>query len=102
MTHRRRHASVVFAVLAIALVSAQQAQGVLRIKVTLAEPAQPATPVQRHMLLVSDNPPSAAPRAISTDAQGAAELTLPPGSYIVESDHPVAFGGRAYQWTQVI
>ena len=97
-----RHASLALALLAVAAVSAQPAQGVLRIRVTLADATQPSTPVQRHMLLVSDNPPSAAPRQIVTAADGTVVLTLRPGSYIVESDRPVAFGGRAYQWTQVV
>ena len=97
-----RHASVALALLAVAAVSAQPEQGVLRIRVTLADAAQASTPVQRHMLLVSDNPPSAEPRQIVTAADGTVVLTLRPGSYIVESDRPVAFGGRAYQWTQVV
>jgi S1-C subfamily serine protease len=96
-----RHASAALALLAVAVVSAQPEQGVLRIKITLADATQ-STPVQRHMLLVSDNPPSAAPRQIVTAADGTFVLTLRPGSYIVESDRPVAFGGRAYQWTQVV
>jgi S1-C subfamily serine protease len=83
-------------------VSAQPEQGVLRIKVTLANDAQVATPVRRHALLISDNPPSAAPRQIFTAADGTAVLMLRPGSYIVESDRPVSFGGRAYVWTQVV
>ncbi len=97
-----RHASVALALLAVAAVSAQSEQGVLRIKITLANDAQVATPVQRHALLVSDNPPSAEPRRIFTAADGTVVLTLRPGSYLVESDRPVAFGGRAYQWTQEI
>jgi S1-C subfamily serine protease len=97
-----RHASAALALLAVAVVSAQPAQGVLRIKITLVDATQASTPVQRHMLLVSDNPPSAAPRQIVTAADGTFVLTLRPGSYIVESDRPVAFGGRAYQWTQVV
>ena len=97
-----RHASVALALLAVAAVSAQPGQGVLRIKVTLANDAQVPTPVQRHALLVSDNPPSAEPRQIFTAADGTVVLTLRPGSYIVESDRPVSFGGRAYQWTQVV
>jgi S1-C subfamily serine protease len=90
------------ALLAVAAVSAQPAQGVLRITVTLANDAQVPTPVQRHRLFVSDNPPSAEPRAIMTAADGTVLLSLRPGSYIVESDRPVVFGGRAYQWTQVV
>ena len=97
-----RPASVALALLAVVAVSAQPGQGTLRIKVTLADAAQPPTPVQRHMLLVSDNPPSAAPRQIVTAADGTFVLTLRPGSYTVESDRPVVFGGRAYQWTQVV
>jgi trypsin-like peptidase len=97
-----RHTSVTLAFLAVVAVSAQAGQGTLRIKVTLADTMQAPTPVQRHTLLVSDNPPSAEPRAIVTAADGTVILTLQPGSYIVESDRPVVFGGRAYQWTQVV
>jgi S1-C subfamily serine protease len=97
-----RHASVALALLAVAAVSAQPEQGVLRIKVTLANDAQLPTPVQRHALLISDSPPSAEPRQIFTAADGTVVLSLRPGSYIVESDRPVSFGGRAYFWTQVV
>ena len=99
---RMRHASVALALLAVAAVSAQPEQGTLRIKVTLADAAQAPTPVQRHALLLSDEPPSAEPRQIFTAADGTVVLTLRPGSYVVESDRPVAFGGRAYQWRQVV
>src|SRR5688572_6998479 len=99
--HLMRPASVALALLAVVAVSAQPGQGTLRIKVTLADAAQAPTPV-RHTLLVSDNPPSAEPRQIITAADGTFVLTLRPGSYIVESDRPVVFGGRAYQWTQVV
>ena len=97
-----RPASVALALLAVVAVSAQPERGTLRIKVTLADAAQAPTPVQRHALLISDNPPSAEPRQIFTAADGTVVLTLRPGSYIVESDRPVVFGGRAYQWTQVV
>ena len=88
--------------LAVVAVSAQPERGTLRIKVTLADAAQATRPVQRHPLLVSDNPPSAEPRQIVTAADGTVVLTLRPGSYIVESDRPVVSGGRVYQWTQVV
>ena len=93
---------MVLGLLAVVAVSAQPERGTLRVKVTLADAAQAPTPVQRHALLISDNPPSAAPRQIVTGADGTVVLTLRPGSYIVESDRPVAFAGRAYQWTQVV
>jgi hypothetical protein len=68
----------------------------------LKDTTQTSTPVRRHVLLVSDEPPSAAPRAIPTAADGTAVITLRPGSYIIESDQPATFGGRAYQWRQQV
>src|SRR5262245_11026730 len=97
-----RHVSTALALLAVAVVSAQPEQGVLRIKITVADANRASTPVQRHALLVSDNPPSAEPRQILTAADGTAVLRLRPGSYIVESDRPVVIGGRGYQWMQVV
>jgi hypothetical protein len=58
--------------------------------------------VQRHALLLSDEPQSAEPRQIFTAADGTVVLTLRPGSYVVESDRPVVFAGRAYQWRQEV
>ena len=97
-----RLASAALALLAVAVVSAQPTHGVLRITITLTDAAQTATPVRRHVLLISDEPPSAAPRAIPTAADGTVVVSLRPGSYIIESDQPVTFGGRAYQWRQEI
>ena len=88
----------------LVLVSASAADAqplsVLRIKVVVIDSERTATPVVRHVLLVSDNPPSAPPRAIVTAADGTATVRLRPGNYTVESERPVAFQGRAYQWTQ--
>ncbi|HUP40568.1 MAG TPA: hypothetical protein VM115_10645, partial [Vicinamibacterales bacterium] len=97
-----RPASVLNVFLAVAALSAQPAQGVLRITVTLASDTQPVTPIRRHALLVSDEPPTAEPRQIFTGADGIAMVRLRPGSYIVESDTPVAFDGRAYVWRQEV
>ena len=77
-----------------------QALGVLHIKVVVTDSGGTATPVARHVLLVSDNPPSAPPRAIVTARDGTADVRLRPGNYTVESERPVAFQGLAYQWTQ--
>jgi hypothetical protein len=60
------------------------------------------TPVPRHSLLISDNPASAAPRLVVTGPDGTADVKLRPGNYTVESDHPVAFNGRAYEWIQTL
>jgi hypothetical protein len=77
--------------------AANQPTGVLHIKVVLTD-----APVPRHVLLVSDNPTSAPPRRVVTALDGTAEVTLRPGNYTVESDHPVAFQGKSYEWTQAI
>lgn len=82
--------------------TAAQTTGVLLIRVTLADAAQRVTPVARHLLLVSDNPASGAPRRIVTASDGTASVKLVPGNYTVESDRPVAFLGKHYQWTQTI
>jgi hypothetical protein len=82
--------------------AAGQALGVLHVKITLADAARTPTPIARHTLLISDNPPSRSPRRIFTKADGTADVELRPGNYTVESDAPVAFGGRGYQWTQTV
>ncbi len=81
---------------------AAQTSGRLRVTVTLLDAAQQVTPVARHVLLVSDNPASTVPRRLVTAADGTASVTLPPGNYTVESDRPVAFLGKEYQWTQTL
>ena len=59
-------------------------------------------PIVRHGLLISDNPPTREPRRVVTGADGTVAINLAPGSYIVESDRPVAFLGQAYQWTTFV
>jgi len=81
---------------------AAQTTGVLRISVTLPDAGQHPTPVARHVLLVSDNPASTIPRRVVTAPDGSASVTLAAGNYTVESDRPVAFLGREYQWTQTL
>src|SRR5688572_2575905 len=82
--------------------AAGQAPAVLHIKVVLLDAEQKATPVPRHALLISENPASAPPRLITTGLDGTADVRLRPGNYTVESDRPVAFNGKAYQWTQMV
>ncbi len=88
--------------LVVVRVSAGQAVGVLRITVALVDVDQKVTPISRHVLLVSDNPASTAPRRVVTASDGTVALKLPPGNYTVESDRPVAFQGREYLWTQTL
>ena len=79
-----------------------QAPVVLHIKVVLVDAEQKATPVARHALLISANPTSAPPRRVVTALDGTADVQLVPGNYTVESDRPVSFQGKAYQWTQIV
>jgi hypothetical protein len=79
-----------------------QTLNVLHIKVVLVDAEGKATPVPRHVLLVSDNPTSAPPRRIVTALDGTADVRLRPGNYTVESDRPVVLQGKAYQWTQMV
>jgi S1-C subfamily serine protease len=88
---------------ALAIVpQASQTVGVLHIKISLVDAAQTVTPVPRHALLISDNPASAPPRRIVTAVDGTADVRLRPGNYTVESDKPVTFHGKAYEWRQTV
>src|SRR5215471_15493651 len=79
-----------------------QAQSVLHIKIVLVDADRKTTPVPNHALLISDNPATSAPRLVKTAVDGTAEVRLRPGNYTVESDRPVTFRGKAYQWTQTL
>src|SRR6476620_3942193 len=79
-----------------------QEPGVLHIKVTLTDAGRTSMAVPRHALLISDDPPTSVPRRIVTAPDGTANVRLRPGSYIVESDEPVALDGKGYQWRQVV
>jgi len=96
--------ALVFATLVVVTPPAASSQtlSVLHIRVVLADALRRATPVARHALLIGDNPPTATPRLIVTRLDGTADVRLRPGSYTVESDRPVVFHGRAYQWTQMV
>ncbi len=81
---------------------AGQQPSVLRVTVTLVNAAGTPMPVPQHVLFVSDDPVTAAPRRMITGSDGTASLTLPPGKYTVESDQPVAFENHAYEWIQTV
>ena len=82
--------------------STGQAVGVLRVRLVLADADGAPTPAPRYALLVSDNPATAEPRRIITALDGTVEVKLRPGNYTVESDKPLAFRGRRYQWMQMV
>src|SRR5262245_59475739 len=98
----RRAATGVVTMLALATIVIAQGTGVLRIRVALADPSGALTPIPRVLLLVSDNPATSEPRRVRTTADGTIELKLAAGSYTIESDQPLSFGGVAYTWTETI
>jgi S1-C subfamily serine protease len=78
-------------------IGAQQV-GVLKIKVTVVDAQGQVRPVPRHALLISENPASAAPQRVVTKIDGTAEARLRAGNYTIESDQPLIFQGKAYEW----
>ncbi len=79
-----------------------QALSTLHITVTLEDATGKITPVARHALLISEEPPSTAPRRRFTTLAGTTDVSLRPGRYAVASDQPVTFEGRTYEWSQRI
>ena len=79
-----------------------QSTGVLR--VTVALPSEDDGPPigRRHALLISDEPPSRSPWRVVTALDGAGQITLPAGRYIVESDEPLVLRGRTYEWRETV
>jgi len=82
--------------------AAAQSRSVVHITVTIAGSDGTVTPVPRYALLISDTPPSAAPRRVLTSLEGTVDVRLDPGTYTVESDRPVAVDGAAYRWTVMV
>ncbi len=79
-----------------------QVLGVLHVKVTLTDATRTSMPIPRHALLISDNPATSTPRRVVTAPDGTVDVRLRPGSYTVESDEPVTFDGKSYQWTRTL
>jgi hypothetical protein len=86
----------------IAAMTSIEQVGVLHIKVTIVDAEGHVRPVPRHALLISDNPVSAAPHRVMTSIDGVADVRLSPGNYTVESDEPLIFQGKAYEWTETL
>jgi S1-C subfamily serine protease len=82
------------------LSASTQGLSTLRITVTLTDDSGAVTPVARHALLISDEPQTTPTRRIFTTLAGTAEVSLRPGQYVVESDQPVTFQGKTYEWSR--
>jgi S1-C subfamily serine protease len=96
--------ALVLAILAVAAqaTSAGQTLVVIQIRAVLTDATGRATPVARHALLISDNPPTREPRRILTGLDGTANVRISPGNYTIESDQPLVFQGKAYRWRQTL
>jgi len=96
--------ALVLAILAVAAPAAIAGQTlvVLHIRAVLTDATGRATPVARHALIISDNPPTRETRRILTGFDGTANVRLSPGNYTVESDQSLVFQGKAYHWRQTL
>ncbi len=86
----------------MATVAANQPSGVLRVHLQLGTVGRPGGGQQRHVLLVSDDPPSRVPWRVIIGVDGRGRVTLPPGTYTVESDEPLVTQGKAFEWRQTV
>jgi hypothetical protein len=95
---------LVSVLVALAIWSGASAQElpVLHLKVSVLAADQQLMPVARHALLISANPSTAPPRRVVTSPEGIAQVSLRPGNYTVESDHPFILDGRTYEWIQIL
>ena len=75
---------------------------VLHVRASLTDASGRSTPLARHALIISDDPPSREPRRVVTSVDGTADVRLRPGRYVIESDQPVAFQGKGYRWRQTL
>src|SRR5688572_29400905 len=96
--------ALLFAILAVAVPAAISGQTlvVLHIRAVLTDATGQPTPVARHALLISEMPQTRETRRIVTRIDGTADVRLLPGTYVVESDQPVALQGRGYRWRQTL
>lgn len=94
----------VFALVAFALPAGIQGQAlvVLQVRAAVADASGRPEPLARHALLVSDEPQTRETRRMVTGADGTAEIRVRPGTYVVESDQPVAIAGTSYRWRQMV
>jgi hypothetical protein len=96
-----RRASL-FAVLLAALANTASGQALTDLHITagIVDADGTSRPLSGYALLISEEPPSAAPRRILIGADGTASVRIRPGTYTVESDQPLIFRGKAYTWTR--
>jgi hypothetical protein len=94
----------VLAILAVAapIALAGQTPVELHIRAVVTDATGRPTPVARHALIISDNPPTKEARRILTGFDGTANVRLSPGNYTVESDQALVFQGKAYHWRQTL
>ena len=92
-------ASLLFALLAP--LAAQELR-VVHIKITVTDTDGRVRPVPRHALLISANPATGVPRRVVTSLEGTVDVRLHPGNYTIESDEPLVYQGRSYEWMQTL
>jgi S1-C subfamily serine protease len=95
---------LVLAILTLAATAAISGQTlvVLHIRAVLTDATGQPRPVPRHALIISDDPPTREARRVVTSIDGTADVRLRPGTYVIESDQPIALQGKAYRWRQTV
>jgi S1-C subfamily serine protease len=95
---------LVLAILALIAPAALSGQTlvVLHIRAVLTDATGRQTPLARYALLVSDEPQTRETRRVVTSVDGTADIRLRPGTYVIESDEPLALQGQAYRWRQTV
>lgn len=84
---------------AVSIVAAQSPRpATLRLRVTLVDSESNTRPVARHVMNLNDVPSRGTPRRVDLDFEGRAELSVPAGKYVLQSERPVEFQGRTYRW----
>lgn len=73
--------------------------GRVRISVVLVDANLNVKPVPKHVLLIEEGD-GGPPVRLVTDLTGVVEAELKAGTYVVQSERPVEFQGRAYRWRQ--
>jgi hypothetical protein len=78
----------------------EQAQrpATLRVRAVLIDGQSNRRPVARHVMHLDEVPSKATPQRVDLDFEGLAELSLPAGKYLLQSERAVEFQGRTYRW----
>lgn len=83
--------------------SATAAQALLRFSVMVVASDLNVRPVPKRRFLLSEVGSNAAPTVLVTNLKGEAEVSVPPGRYLLEIEKPLVFEDSLYEWrTEIV